>query len=570
MKKAILSIVLAGLGGLLQAQPISIIPQPARIIQPKIAGKLLLSSETPVVLKGRGLENSWNFLHDYVKEYYGIELKRSHAAKNSKAIYLGYEKMNYPVKGAYRMQVKADGVHINGDNENGVFYGVQTLLQLLPAEKDKPFSLPYVNIEDYPRFAYRGLHLDVGRHFFGVDFIKKYIDYIALHKLNYFHWHLTEDQGWRIEIKRYPELTRKGAWRNGTIIGHYPGTGNDNEPTGGFYTQEQVKDIVAYAARRYVTIIPEIEMPGHASAAIASYPYLSCFPQEKTVIADNAISDASRKQGGKLVQETWGVFNDVFCAGKDSVFDFIENVLDEIIPLFPSQYIHVGGDECPKTNWKRCPNCQRRMQQLGLKTEHELQSYFIQRVEKYINSKGKKLIGWDEILEGGLAPNAIVMSWRGEQGGIEAAKQHHEVIMTPGSHLYFDHGQFKPEDSLTIGGYLPLDKVYSYEPVAAALSPEQGKYILGAQANMWTEYMSNTAKVEYMLFPRIAALSEMLWTPRDRRNWSDFQQRLPEQLKRYQLWDVNMSPTYLKEYKLAAANAEAGKHEVPATTGASR
>ena len=296
---------------------------------------------------------------------------------------------------------------------------MQTLIQLLPVEKATSLSIPQVSVTDYPRFSYRGLHLDVSRHFFPVAFVKKYIDYIALHKMNYFHWHLTEDQGWRIEIKKYPALTSVGAYRNGTIIGRYPGRGNDNERYGGYYTHEEVREIVRYASDRHITVVPEIEMPGHSSAAIASYPFLSCFPDEPTVIPSHPSTTSIRQQAEgrkKLVQETWGVFEDVYCAGKDSTFLFLQDVLDEVLSLFPSQYIHVGGDESPKNNWKRCPNCQKRISAQGLKDEHELQSYFIQRMEKYLNSKGRILLGWDEILEGGLAPNAMVMSWRGGTG----------------------------------------------------------------------------------------------------------------------------------------------------------
>lgn len=435
--------------------------------------------------------------------------------------------MDKKIPGAYRMQVKKNGIYVSGDNENGVFYGVQTLLQLLPVNKSSTLSIPYVNIEDYPRFAYRGLHLDVGRHFFPINFIKKYIDYIAFHKMNYFHWHLTEDQGWRIEIKKYPELAKTAAYRNGTIIGHFPGKGNDSIRYGGIYTQEEVKEIVAYAAKRYITVIPEIEMPGHSLAALTAYPNLGC------------------TGGPYKVQETWGVFDDVYCAGNDSVFQFLQDVMDEVIPLFPSQYVHIGGDESPKKRWQVCPKCQKRIKDNNLKDEHELQSYFIQRMEKYINGKGKTIIGWDEILEGGLAPNAVVMSWRGEKGGVEAAKQNHDVIMTPTTYVYFDYAQTKKEDSLTIGGFVPIQKVYGYEPVPKDLSAEQAKHILGAQANLWTEYVTNPKKVEYMLFPRLSALSEVLWSPAGQRNWNNFEKRLQQQYKRYSLWkaDYSKAPT---------------------------
>ncbi len=523
------------------AQEINIIPQPVSVKLPAVKGNFSISAATSIVLEGSGLENAANYLNDFLLRFYGLKLKVTKTASKN-AIALNYERLDKKNPGAYHLKSSKAGIYIAGDNESGVFYGIQSLIQLLPVPVNgqalKTLAVPFVVIEDEPRFEYRGLHLDVGRHFFPADMVKKYIDYIAMHKMNYFHWHLTEDQGWRIEIKKYPLLTSVGAWRPGTIIGHFPGTGSDNTKHGGFYTQEQVKDIVAYAKSRYVTIIPEIEMPGHGSAAIAAYPWLSCFPSEPTKISINA-SDISKQKGGKQVQETWGVFEDVFCAGNDSTFAFLQDVLDEIIPLFPSSYIHVGGDECPKANWKRCPRCQARMQKEGLKDEHALQSYFIQRMEKYINSKGKKLIGWDEILEGGLAPNAIVMSWRGEKGGIEAAKQNHQVVMTPTTYVYFDYAQKKPEDSLVIGGFLPLDKVYNYEPVAAGISPEQAKYVLGAQANVWTEYIANQEKLEYMLFPRFTALSEVVWSPAAKKDFKSFQARLAAQMKRYDFWKIN-------------------------------
>jgi len=504
---------------------VNIIPQPVEVKMPKIAGQFTITKNTPIVLDGSGLENSANFLNEYLQQVYGFTLKVS--TKNAPgAIHLNYEKMEYALPGAYIMQVKKDQVYIAGDNEAGTFYGVQSLVQLLPVEKAAALKIPFVNIKDYPRFQYRGLMLDVGRHFFPVSFVKRYLDYIAMHKMNYFHWHLTEDQGWRIEIKKYPKLTEVGGYRNGTIIGRYPGKGNDNTRYGGFYTQEEVKEIVAYAAKRYITVIPEIEMPGHASAALTAFPNLGC------------------TGGPYKVQETWGVFNDVFCAGNDSVFNFLQDVLDEVIPLFPAQYVHVGADECPKESWKHCPKCQRRIKDLGLKDEHELQSYFIQRMEKYINGKGKTLIGWDEILEGGLAPNAVVMSWRGEKGGIEAAKQKHQVIMTPTTYVYFDYSQTKNEDSVTIGGFIPLQKVYNYEPIPKELTAEEGKYVLGAQANLWTEYMGSPAKVEYMLFPRATALSEVLWSPKEQRNWPGFEKRLQTQFKRYDLWGASYSKAY--------------------------
>ncbi len=519
---------------------VNIIPEPVFIKLPKMMENFSLNASTKIVLEGSGMDNSVSFFNDYLKQFYGFTLQTTSKASGNNNIVLNYERMDDSIPGAYHLGVSKKGIYIAGDNETGVFYGIQTLIQLLPLPADaKTLSIPGVQIDDRPRFAYRGLMLDVGRHFMPVPFVKRFIDYLALHKMNYFHWHLTEDQGWRIEIKKYPRLTEVAAWRDGTVIGKRPWKGNDNERYGGFYTQDQIKDVVAYASARYVTIIPEIEMPGHGSAAIAAYPWLSCFPDEKTNIPDSILSDEGKKAMGKIVYEKWGVAEDVFCAGKDSVFQFLQDVIDEVVPLFPSKYIHVGGDECPKTNWKRCPLCQKRIHDLGLKDEHELQSYFIQRMEKYINNKGKTLIGWDEILEGGLAPNAVVMSWRGEKGGIEAAKERHTVIMTPTTYVYFDYSQTRHDDSLTIGGFIPLEKVYKYEPIPAELPVENGRYILGGQANIWTEYMSTPSKVEYMMFPRVTALSEVLWSPESVRNWDDFQKRLPYELKRYDLWGTH-------------------------------
>ncbi len=503
------------------AQEISIIPKPVKTEWKK--GNFVITKTTVIVPGGEAEKKSAAFLNDYLEQFYGFRLK---TGKQPAANYIRLftrTTSEFPKEGRYSMQVSADAIDISGETPQGTFYGVQTLIQLLPVSPAAALQIPAVAIEDYPRFQYRGLMLDAGRHFFPVSFVKKYIDYIALHKINYFHWHLTEDQGWRIEIKKYPKLTETGSCRNGTIIGHYPGTGNDSIHYCGYYTQEEIKDVVQYASDRFITVIPEIEMPGHSSAALASYPYLGC-------------------TGGPYhVQQTWGVFKDVYCAGNDSVFQFLQDVLDEVFSLFPSKYIHIGGDECPKDSWKNCPKCQKRIKDNNLKDEHELQSYFVQRMEKYINSKGRTMIGWDEILEGGLAPNAMVMSWRGEEGGIAAAKQNHNVIMTPGKFVYLDHAQTKKEDSVTIGGYLPLQTVYNYEPIPAELTAEEAKHILGAQGNVWTEYMGNVAKVEYMIFPRLSALSEVLWSPKEQRDWKDFQQRMETQYKRYNIWKANYS-----------------------------
>ena len=531
---------------------LNIVPAPAELKMGK--GSFPIDKNTNIVLEGSGLERNAGFLNNYLQQFFGYKLKITKNYAGSNAIRLNYERLDYEIAGAYNLSVDKKGVYIAGDNETGVFYGIQTLLQLLPVQKDNsnlknyPLSIPQLSITDHPRFPYRGIHLDVCRHFFPVSFIKKYIDYLATYKFNMFHWHLTDDQGWRIEIKKYPELINIGSKRNGTIIGRYPGKGSDNKPYGGFYTQAEIKEVVQYAKDRYIDVIPEIEMPGHSSAAIAAYPWLSCFPEKPTEIPANMISQksiAEQKAGRiKLVQETWGVFDDVFCAGKDSTFMFLENVLDEVLALFPSKYIHIGGDESPKTHWKICPACQKRIKDGNLKDEHELQSYFVQRIEKYLNSKGRTIIGWDEILEGGLAPNAVVMSWRGEAGGIEAAKQKHQVIMTPGSPVYFDHTQSKNEDSVTIGGYNPIENVYAWDPVPKELTAEQGKYILGAQANMWAEYFEYPSKVEYMLFPRITALSEVLWSPAAKRDWKDFERRLPVIFERLDKQKINYSKAY--------------------------
>ncbi len=517
-----------------------ITPKPQQLVAK--SGTFNLSASTVLLLDDAGQKQSANFLNDYLKRFYGFTLNvATKATKNY--IRLGVKRLLVKgIEGKYELQITPSSIHISGDTYQGTFYGIQTIIQLLPTETSLKLLLPCASIMDQPRFAYRGLHLDVARHFMPLDFIKKYIDYIAYFKLNTFHWHLTDDQGWRIEIKKYPELTRVGGFRDGTIIGHYPGIGNDNKYYGGFYTQKQVKEIVQYAKNRFVTVIPEIEMPGHASAAIAAYPQLSCFPKESTVIPGPA-SEASKMKKGKKVQETWGVFEDVF-APTDYTFNFLQDVIDEVLPLFPAAYIHIGGDECPKESWKRSAFCQQLIKENGLKDEHGLQSYFIQKIEKYINTKGKKIIGWDEILEGGLAPNAAVMSWRGEKGGITAAKQGHEVVMTPGSHCYLDHSQSKNEDSVTIGGYLPIETVYSYDPVPAALSAVEAKFILGAQGNVWSEYMENTSKVEYMLFPRLAALSEVLWTFKNNKNWENFEKRIPMIFKRLDKQKLKYSKAY--------------------------
>ncbi|MEO8720573.1 MAG: beta-N-acetylhexosaminidase [Ginsengibacter sp.] len=520
-----------------------IVPKPVSLEMH--SGSFEFNSATKIIADKNATHEA-QMLNVYLKQLYGVNLLiKNKITKHEKGNFILFKlETNNERKDAYRLLSDPNKIIITSAGNEGLFYGLQTLLQLLPETKTAATftgaSIPALSIKDYPRFQYRGMHLDVGRHFFDVGFIKKYIDYLAYHKYNNFHWHLTEDQGWRIEIKKYPLLTSVGGFRNGTIIGHTPGTGNDQTHYGGFYTQDEIKDIVKYAQDRFITIIPEIEMPGHASAAIAAYPQLSCFPNESTKISSRTPWAGSRD--GKQVQQTWGVFEDVFTP-TEYTFKFLENVLDEVMKLFPSKYIHIGGDECPKTNWERSEFCQQLIKDKNLKDAHGLQSYFIQRIEKYLNSKGRKMIGWDEILEGGLAQNATVMSWRGEEGGIAAARQHHNVIMTPGKYVYLDHAQIKDRNIVTIGGYLPLDTVYNYEPIPKELADTEAHFVLGAQANVWTEYMADTQKVEYMIFPRMSALSEVLWSPKDSRDFERFKSELPDLHKRYELWDAN----YFKE-----------------------
>ena len=436
----------------------------------------------------------------------------------------------------YILEVKTNAVVIRAKTAAGAFYAVQTLRQLFPPEFGGTHSYgsvkwvaPACLVQDAPRFAYRGMHLDVSRHFFQPVFVKKYIDMLAMHKFNTFHWHLTDDQGWRVEIKKYPELQRTASCRKETLIGHYSDMPErfDGKKYCGFYTQREIKDIVDYAKKRFITIIPEIEMPGHALAALSAYPELGC-------------------TGGPYEAATkWGIFEDVFCAGNEKTFAFLDDVMTEVCEMFPSTYIHIGGDECPKTRWEKCPKCQKRMKDEGLKDAHELQSYFIRRMEKTLALHNRKIIGWDEILEGGLAPNATVMSWRGTEGGIAAARAGHDAIMSPGTHCYFDHYQGDPATEPTaIGGLTTLEKVYSYEPVPEGLSPEQAKHILGAQGNVWTEYMPKSEQVEYMAFPRAFALAEAVWTPKSKRNWTDFTTRIQPHMARLEASGLKFSRNF--------------------------
>lgn len=486
---------------------LALIPKPEKIELRK--GNFVLNKETVIQADETSFEAQ--YLQQAIKLQTGLDLKILPVAANVPKISLSFD-LDSPDasnnKEPYGLAVSDKTIVIKAEYSQGFFYGIQTLLQLIPFEKKNEIKVPCLQINDQPKYAWRGMHLDCSRHFFPKEFVKKYIDYLAMYKFNTFHWHLTDDQGWRIEIKKYPKLTEVGAWRNGSMIGAYSDQKFDDKRYGGFYTQEEIKEIVAYATQRHITIVPEIEMPGHAVAALASYPEFSC-------------------TGGPFeVGKIWGVLDDVFCP-KEETFTFLENILMEVITLFPSEYIHIGGDECPKIRWKNCSHCQKRMKDENLKDEHELQSYFIQRIEKFVNSKGRKIIGWDEILEGGLAPNAAVMSWRGTEGGIAAAKQKHFVVMSPGSHCYFDHYQGEPKNEpIAFGGFTPVEKVYSFNPTPKELTSEETKYILGAQANLWTEYIETPQHVEYMIFPRMLALSEVLWGTSNPEKYSDFQNRM--------------------------------------------
>ncbi|MFC5045560.1 family 20 glycosylhydrolase [Aquimarina hainanensis] len=437
-------------------------------------------------------------------------------------------------KEAYEIAVAEDHIVLTAGEASGFLYAIQSLRQLLPpeietkgADQKTKWLVPAVSIKDEPRFQWRGLMLDISRHFFGKEYIKEVIDGLAFHKMNVLHLHLVDDQGWRIEIKKYPRLTTVGAWRVDQEDKHWNdrrAVSPDEKGTyGGFLTQEELKEIVAYADKKNITVIPEIEMPAHVSSAIAAYPHLSC--------KGNSIGVPS---GG-----LWPI-TDIYCAGQESTFVFLEDVLKEVMDIFPSQYIHIGGDEATKTNWEHCPYCRQRMKDEGLSEVEELQSYFIKRIEKFINAHGKKLIGWDEILEGGLAPDATVMSWRGVKGGLEAAAQGHDVVMTPGTHCYFDHYQGKKEEEpLAIGGFTPLSKVYQFDPVVPSMTAEAAKHVLGGQANLWSEYITTTAHSQYMIYPRLAALAETVWSPKEARDWGDFSDRIQTMFDRYEYQGIH-------------------------------
>lgn len=521
--------LLSGSYPYLFSQEWSVIPMPAEM-KAVNSGTYEIKSGAVAEYDPRA-ENSATCLSVYCAEYYGISIEAKpflESRPHYSSISLVFDKNM--TAGQYTLTVASDGITIRG-SEDGLFYGIQTLIQLMPVAGPGlkgTLYIPFVEIRDQPRFAYRGMLLDVSRHFFPVDFLKKCIDFAACHKMNYFQLHLTDDQGWRIEIKKYPLLNQRGSWRNGTMKGLWPGTGNDSIRHGGYYTQEQLRDLVEYAGKKYITIVPEIEMPGHALAALASYPYLGC------------------TGGPYKVKETWGAAGDVFCAGKDSTFEFLQDVLDEVLEIFPSQYIHIGGDECQKDRWKKCDACQERMKAEKLKNEAELQNYFITRIANYLGKKGRIIIGWDEILEGGIPPGAVIMSWRGngEQGCIGAVHARHPVILSPSYGFYLDYPQTSHEDSLAAawGGVTTLRKTYDYEPVNDRIKPEEAAFIQGGQTAIWTEYINNISKVEYMAFPRLSAVSEVLWTPREKRDWKSFTQRLNGQYDRYRMMGIKYNP----------------------------
>lgn len=533
-----LVIFLSFIAGMAGNTPISIIPKPVKI---KLGtGHFVINDRTALLFSAgdEGAMNTARLFAGHLELAGGPVLTAMGVTKNYKGIagiIFSIKKDGHIPAEGYVLMISKNNIIIEGGSGAGLFYGMQTLLQLLPPEifatkalqPGNSWTVPCIAIQDHPRFPYRGMHLDVSRHFFPKEFILKYIDLIASFKMNTFHWHLTDDNGWRIEIKKYPKLMQTAAWhvdRENLPWTERPAQqAGEKANYGGYYTQDEVREVVEYAKQRYVTIIPEIEMPAHAVAALAAYPQFSCTGGPFTV------------PPGSYWPNT-----DILCAGNDSTFTFLEDVLTEVIGLFPSKYIHIGGDEADKTRWKDCPKCQARIKSEGLKNENELQSYFIKRIEKFLVSKNRKLIGWDEILEGGLPSEATVMSWRGVNGGIAAARQGHSVVMTPSTHCYFDYYQANPKtEPKAIGGYTTLKKVYTYEPIPGELNKEQAKFILGAQGNLWAEYIPTPEHAEYMAIPRMIALAEVTWTPRNLKNWNDFRERLNPEFKRLDLQHVN-------------------------------
>lgn len=474
------------------------------------------------------MQDNAEFLVDYVERQTGVKLTSHAGMPVDGAICLTLDLSDDNAE-AYKLIVNDKRVCISGASEAGVFYGIQTLRKSLPVAQDINVNLSAVEIYDKPRFAYRGAMLDVARHFYTVDEVKTFIDMLALHNINRFHWHLTDDQGWRIEIKKYPKLMSVASERKETVVGRWYSGIYDGKPYGGYYTQDELRDVIDYAAKRHITIIPEVDLPGHMQAALTAYPELGCTgrPYE--------------------VRTIWGVSQDVLCVGNDFTLQFVKDVLSEVADIFPSEYIHIGGDECPKVRWEKCPKCQERIKSLGLKSdakhtkEQRLQSYMIQEAAKYLKEKGKRIIGWTEILEGGLVPDATLMSWIGESGGIEAAHQHHDVIMTPNTYLYFDYYQSKKveDEPLAIGGYLPIEKTYNYEPMPKELTEEEQQYIKGVQANLWTEYIPIFSQVQYMVLPRLGAAAEVQWTDPSKKDYKDFLRRVPHLVAVYDCYGWN-------------------------------
>lgn len=474
------------------------------------------------------MQDNAEFLVNYVEKQTGVKLTSHAGMPVDGAICLTLDLSDDNAE-AYKLIVNDKRVCISGASEAGVFYGIQTLRKSLPVAQDINVNLSAVEIYDKPRFAYRGAMLDVARHFYTVDEVKTFIDMLALHNINRFHWHLTDDQGWRIEIKKYPKLMSVASERKETVVGRWYSGIYDGKPYGGYYTQDELRDVIDYAAKRHITIIPEVDLPGHMQAALTAYPELGC-------------------TGGPYeVRTIWGVSQDVLCVGNDFTLQFVKDVLSEVADIFPSEYIHIGGDECPKVRWEKCPKCQERIKSLGLKSdakhtkEQRLQSYMIQEAAKYLKEKGKRIIGWTEILEGGLVPDATLMSWIGESGGIEAAHQHHDVIMTPNTYLYFDYYQSKKveDEPLAIGGYLPIEKTYNYEPMPKELTKEEQQYIKGVQANLWTEYIPVFSQVQYMVLPRLGAAAEVQWTDPSKKDYKDFLRRVPHLVAVYDCYGWN-------------------------------
>lgn len=515
---------------------ISVIPVPDSVLP--TGGDFILSSSTTVKYdsENKSIAETIDIFNKFLLQLSDIQVQNEGKGNEPAAIIVTLTDSITNPEG-YRLTVDKNLISIEAGSEKGVFYAIQTLTQIIyPGSRNISkgrIAVPCVSVIDEPQYTWRGIHLDVSRHFFPKEFIFKFLDAMAMHKLNTFHWHLTDDQGWRIEILKYPELTAKGAWRDQTLIGHGSETPwkYDGVRYGGYYTQEDVRDVVEYASRLNINVLPEIEMPGHAVAALISYPGLSC-------------------KGGPVPPfNRWGVSEDVFCAGKDETFTFLEGVLSEVCELFPYSYIHIGGDECPKVKWHECPDCQKRMADNDLKDESALQSYFVKRIETFLSSKGKKIIGWDEILEGGIAESAAVMSWRGSAGGIMAANMGHDVVMTPHTFVYMDYYQSPYNEPLAIGGMLDLKKVYSLPVMPDEIDTDRRKHIIGAQANIWTEYMPDSRHVEYMVFPRIAALAEVLWSNPDNLDYEDFNVRMNEQYARYDAMGIYYRVPYPGGFK---------------------